>query len=110
VVDELRGPGGGVRVDRFITHVVNLPDAINGPRLATALVLPLTAPPALQPRGDRKLTVAWSASLRSLIAAVATYGDVPLTLVPQAETLQALALSPRAADRDPALAFPRPAA
>ena len=29
--------GGGVRVDRFITHVVNLPDAINGPRLATAL-------------------------------------------------------------------------
>jgi hypothetical protein len=100
VAVELRGVGGGKRVDRFTTHLVNLPDAITGPKLATALVLPLAAPPAIQSDGARRLPAAWSGALRALVGAAETYGDVPITLVPQPETMQGLAASTRAEDRD----------
>jgi hypothetical protein len=99
VVVELRGVGGGARVDRFTTHMVNLPEAITGPKLATALTLPLAAPPALQADGTRRVPASWSTALRALVGAVETYGDVPITLLPQPETVQALALSERDEDR-----------
>jgi hypothetical protein len=106
VAVELRGTGGGARVDRFVTHLINLPDVVNGPKLATALVLPIAASPALQRDGTRKLSAADAISARSIVAAIETYGEVPLTVLPQPETLQALALSGRSEDREAATALP----
>ncbi len=109
VVVELRGANDGEAVDRFITHMVNLPDPVNGPKLATALVLPVAAPPAIQVDGSRKVSTAWSAGLRALLAAAETYADVPITLVPQPETIQALAASTRSEDRETVEALARAA-
>ena len=100
VAVELRGVGGGNRVDHFTTHLVNLPDAVSGPKLATAVVLPIAAPPALQKDGSRRVTAAWSSATRAIVDATQAYADVPVTLVPQPETLQALAASGRPEDRE----------
>ncbi|MBA3654375.1 MAG: hypothetical protein H0W70_09300 [Actinobacteria bacterium] len=97
---ELRGVGGGRQADRFVTHLVNIPEPVTGPKLAAAMILPLAAPPALQRDGSRRLTNAWSSALRALVAGLGSYQDVPVTVLPQPETLQALALSPRSEDRD----------
>ena len=64
------------------------------------MILPLAAPPALQPDGTRRMSTSWSTAMRSFVAAITTYADVPVTLLPQPETLQALAVSPRGEDRD----------
>jgi len=107
VVVELRGLGGGARVAQFTTHMINLPDAITGPKLATSLILPLAAPPTLQADGARRMTAAWSTSLRAVTATAETYADVPVTLLPQPETVQALALSDRPEDANTVAALVR---
>lgn len=105
VAVELREIGGGRRVDRFTTHLIHVPGPVNGPRLATALILPLAAPPAHKPDGTRELGTGWSSALRALVAAVEAYQDLPMTLVPQPETLQSMATSSRPEDREAAVAF-----
>jgi hypothetical protein len=107
VVVELRGTGGGARADRFVTHLVYLPEAVTGPRLAVAVVLPVTAPLALQADGSRRLNALYTASLAAMAPALDARADVPLTLLPRPETLEALSLSPKPADRDVLAALSR---
>ncbi|MBW3603023.1 MAG: hypothetical protein KY434_10050 [Actinobacteria bacterium] len=98
---ELRRTGGGVVLTRFVTHLVYAtPPGVDGERLRVGLVLPFHAPPALQPDGDRVLPDAERTRLRTVATAVARRTDVPLTLRPTPETLQALAASPDEADRN----------
>jgi hypothetical protein len=110
VVVELRATGGGARADRFVTYLVNLPDAITGPRLAVALVLPMSAPLAMQPDGSRRTNPLYVSSLAAEAGAIDGRADVPVTLLPRPETLQSLSTSDRAADRDALVALGRTAA
>lgn len=107
VVVELRGIGGGARIDRFVTHMINLPEPITGPRLSVGFVLPAAAPLALQPDGTRKTKSNDVAALDALSAALDSHADIPVTMLPRPETLQALSLSPRSTDRDAYVALSR---
>ena len=96
VVVELRGVGGGSAVDRFTTHLVNLPDEVTGAKLdrrrhppggGAACDSTPTAPAGSQRPGRVRSPplVRRGRDLR------ATTGE----LLPQPETLQALAHEPR---------------
>jgi hypothetical protein len=95
---ELREVGGGRIADRFVTHLLFMPNTLPGPRLGVAWVAPVHAAPSLLPGGTRRLSDARSAGLAALAAAIDRYPTVPLTLHPTPETLQALAASSRPAD------------
>ena len=97
---ELRETGGGAVLDDLVTHLVYLPDVIDGPKLAVAPIVPVHAPPALQPDGTRRLNDATSARLGRLAAGLERHAAVPLTLAPTPETIQALAESERPVDQE----------
>lgn len=89
VVLELRD--GGQLVDRLVTHLLLLPNRGDAPPLAVAWVQPFGADPALQ--GDGNVTVA-NEDLVALAGAATTLAgsNVPLSLAPTPETLEALAV------------------
>jgi hypothetical protein len=97
---ELRESGGGRVADRFVTHLVYVPAAPQGPRLGVAWVVPVHAPPAHQADGTARLSDASSSALATLAEALDHYPTLALTLHPTPETLEALATSPRASDGD----------
>lgn len=87
---ELRAQGGGGEsAARLTTHLIYAPAVHKGPKLDLAWVLPLHAPPGLQPDGTRKPPPVADllAAARELDPAAST---IPVVLAPTPETLQAL--------------------
>lgn len=93
---ELRERGGGPVLDRFVTHLVHLPEAHPGPKLGLNLIVPVHAPPALQADGERELQD--PERLAGLAGALEAIRSTPFALSPTPETLAALVSStdPRA--------------
>ncbi|MDP8987295.1 MAG: DUF6049 family protein [Actinomycetota bacterium] len=85
----LRDAGAGTVIDEFSTHLVRERDDDAEP-LAVAWVQPFGAPPALLPDGTVELDHGALARLTALAHAVSAF-DLPLTLAPWPETLDALA-------------------
>jgi hypothetical protein len=107
---ELRVAGGGPVLDRFTTHLVYAQAPTEGGvPLELALVLPLAAPPALQPDGTRALDAGGAARLATLVQALDAHPSVPAVLDVSPETLEALVASPSEADRSTAAAVARTA-
>ena len=98
---ELRQIGGGDTLADLGTHLVyaTTPEA-GGHRLGAALVLPVHAPPAVSPDGTRRLAPAGTDPLAALARSLQSHPGTQLTLNPTPETLDALAASPREADRE----------
>lgn len=96
---ELRSIADGDVLDHLVTHLVlaNPPDA-SGQKLGVALVVPVSAPLAIQPDGTRKLDAAAVNRVSVAAGDLAAQPTVPLTLQPTPETLEALETSSREAD------------
>lgn len=89
---ELRTASDGQVMDRFVTHLLYaVPPDSGGEKLGVALVLPVHGPPAIGPLGSRKLDPAAESGIDALAAALTAQPDVPVTLRPTPETLEALA-------------------
>lgn len=89
---ELRRIGGGPTVAHLTTHLVYATTPTDGsPKMLTALVLPVHAAPALRADGTRRLSDADRERLAELAATLEAHPDVPLSVQPTPETLQALA-------------------
>ena len=96
---ELRTPNGDL-IDGFTTHLVrSTPDAVGARPLAVATVVPLTAAPALAPDGSTRLPDEDRVALATFVGALGRHPDVPLTIVPSAETLTALTATASTEDR-----------
>jgi len=88
---ELRESGGGTSIARFVTHLVYAaPPKDNGVALGFSWIIPLAAPPALQPDGERRLDPAATTRITGVAQALVAQPTVPLTLRPNPETVQAL--------------------
>lgn len=92
---ELRDRAASQVLDSFTTHIVNVPVPIEGEPLRAAWVLPVNAPPARQPNGTSRLEPAALGDLAQLAASLDAHPDVPVTLLPTPETMDALAASSR---------------
>ena len=88
---ELRERGAGRVVDRFVTHLVYLPEAQTGPKLGLSLIVPVHAPPALRADGDRQLQD--PERLAGLAPALEAVRSTPFALSPTPETLVGLVSS-----------------
>lgn len=84
----------GEPLDDLVLHVVRTPEADAEVRpLDVALVVPLHAPVALQPDGTVSLPAATLGELDEVVDELAEHADVPLSLVPTPETVDALSRS-----------------
>lgn len=100
---ELREVGGGRTVDRFTTHLLYAsPPEQGGVPLDFAWVMSLSAPPAVQPNGTRKLDPDAADRLAVLAARLVAHPNVAVNLQPSPETVEALAESSREADKSTA--------
>ena len=97
---ELSESGGGEVLDSFVTHLVYLPDPVEAPPLHVAWVVPVHAPPALQPDGARRLPGRSASALATLAAQLDARPGLAVTLAPTPETVDALAASSRPGDRE----------
>jgi hypothetical protein len=97
---ELSEGGGGRVLSSFVTHLVYVPDEIDGPKLALAWVAPVHARPGRQPNGDRRLPAATASALATLASAIEQRPDMPVTLAPTPETLDSLSAGSRSADEE----------
>ncbi len=93
---EMRDRLAGSVVDKFVTHLLHTPELHATPKLGFSLVLPVHAPPGLQPSGERALPDA--DVLSALTQGVDAVRATPFTLAPTPETVASLAASadPRA--------------
>ncbi|MGH9245826.1 MAG: DUF6049 family protein [Acidimicrobiales bacterium] len=89
----------GETLDELVTHLIHLATPDPGlPPLRVGLVLPIHAPPAHRPDGTIELDGVARAGLVTLASVFQQHGDVPLTVVPTPETLDALAADPASPD------------
>ncbi len=95
---ELRPLGGGPAVAGFVTHLVHVPTERKADELAVATIIPAHAPPAVQPDGNVAIDDGRAVLLADLAEGLGA-SDVGLTFAPTPETMEALAASPRDADR-----------
>lgn len=95
---ELRPRGGGEATDEFVTHLISVPLELQGDELAVAAILPIHAPPAVNPDGSVAIDDGRAAALADLSEALGAGGAPALTLLPTPETVEALAASPRDED------------
>ncbi|MBK9179932.1 MAG: hypothetical protein IPM45_10270 [Acidimicrobiales bacterium] len=86
---ELRTPDGDALAG-LTTHLVRLPEQSIGPALLAVAVLPVAAPPALQPDGAVVLPEADRARISAVVGALVTQPAVPAVVAPVPETLEAL--------------------
>lgn len=97
---ELREVDGGASLAEVVTHLVYAsPPTEGGRSLAVSLVLPVHSPTAIRPDGTRPLGPDFAESVGTLAQSLNAAPNVPLTVAPTPETLDALASSPRQADR-----------
>lgn len=97
---ELSERGGGRVLSSFVTHLVYVPDPVDGPKLSLAWVAPVHARPGHQPDGQRRLPAATASALATLASELEQRPDVPLTLAPTPETLDSLSPGSRSADEE----------
>jgi hypothetical protein len=97
---ELGESGGGRVLSSFVTHLVYVPDPIEGPQLSFAWVTPVHARPGRQPNGDRRLSPATTSALATLANELEQRPDMPMTLAPTPETLDSLGPGSRSADAE----------
>ncbi|MEY2475550.1 MAG: hypothetical protein QOG87_865 [Actinomycetota bacterium] len=95
---ELGEAGGGRVLSSFVTHLVYVPDPVDGPQLSLAWVAPVHAKPGRQPDGDRRLPAATSSALATLATELEQRHELPVTLAPTPETLDSLGPGSRSAD------------
>lgn len=88
---ELRDRLAGATVDKFVTHLLHMPEVHATPKLGVSLVFPVHAPPALQPDGTRILPDA--ETLTAMTQGVDAVRSTPFTLAPTPETVAGLAAS-----------------
>lgn len=82
---------GGEELDRFVTHLLRLPDeGDDSPPLAVSMILPFGAPLARQPDGTIALGDADRARLAERAAVLADHGGVAVVLDAVPETVEAL--------------------
>ena len=106
---ELRDPESGERVSSFVTHLVAVAPAVNGAPMGEPLnvawIWKIAADPATEPGGTVRPAfvrdIGPGGRLTRLATAAARATDVPLTLAPGPETLEAWA---QRAKTDPAAA------
>ncbi len=85
---------GSVELARLVTHLVLRPASFDSrPPLAVGVVLDIGADPSLQPDLTTTEPDLDVAALADVVNVLATRPDVPLTLAPVAETVDALAAS-----------------
>ncbi|MBW3614126.1 MAG: hypothetical protein KY439_02305 [Actinobacteria bacterium] len=96
---ELRRRPGGAVVDSFVTFVVNAVAPTVGRPLAVATIVPLHAPPAVQPDGRVAIDDERAEELAGLAQSLDSHPDVGLTLAVTPESAEALRVSPREQDR-----------
>lgn len=92
---ELSEGGGGRTLSSIVTHLVYVPDPIDGPKLSFAWVAPVHAQPGRQPNGVRRLPAASASALALLAGELERRPELPLTLAPTPETLDSLAAEPK---------------
>ena len=97
---QLRKAGAGAVVDSFVTYLLHAPAAPEGEPLSVALIVPVHAPPAVQPYGHVAIDDRRAELLAELAATLEDHVEVGLTLAPTPETVEALATSPRAQDQE----------
>ncbi len=82
----------GEQLAEVVTYLVRLPRPTDPVEpLATAVIVGLSAPPSVGPDGAEQLSEARLDALGAQIDALTRRPDVPLTLVPTPETVEALA-------------------
>lgn len=89
----------GEVVDRFVTHLVRVPDDDSEP-LGVSLVVPVHAPPAFPPEGPPRLAVADRRRLADLVGALAGAARPGVVLAPTPETVAAVAAAGDDGDSD----------
>jgi hypothetical protein len=99
---DLRPLGGGTAVASFVTYLVEVPSTLLDGELSVGLILPVHAPPAVQPDGRTAIDDERAEELAELARSLATHPDTGFTLAPTPETVEALAASPRNEDRQTA--------
>jgi hypothetical protein len=81
---------------RLVTHLVRLPpEDDDSPPLRVGVVVPLSAPLARQPDGSTQMDPDALSVLTTYADALARYPDVPVTVIPRPETIDALAAGAR---------------
>ena len=88
---ELRDRLAASVVDRFVTHLLHMPELHATPKLGVSFVFPVHAPPALQPNGSRKLPDA--DTLTAMAQGVEAVRGTSFAIAPTPETVAALAAS-----------------
>lgn len=104
---ELRSAAGGAPLDSLVTFLLNTVAPTVGRRLAVATVVPVHAPPAVQPDGQVAIDDERAEELAGLARSVDSHPDVGLTLAATADSVEALRVSPREQDRATVESFVR---
>ncbi len=86
-------------VATLVTHLVHVPTAPEGAELAVGVVLPVHAPPAIQPDGRSAIDDARAEQLAVLATSIEAHLATSISFAPTPETVEALGDSPRAQDR-----------
>lgn len=107
---ELRPVGGGTATASFVTHLIAVPAALEGDRLAVAAVVPVHAPPSTAPDGTQAIDDARAGQLAQLAGGLEQQAGTPFTLAPTPDTIDGLAASPRGEDEATLAALARTAA
>ena len=97
---ELRERGGGEVLARFTTHLVHTAEPLDGTKLGFVWIVPLHAPPAIQPDATRALSASRAAGIGAVVRALEAHPGVPVVLRPTPETIEAMATSTRPEDHD----------
>lgn len=95
----LEDHGSGSVLAQITTYLVETNQAPGAPRLGFVLILPVHAPPSLQPDGQRRLSARASSALAALVTSLSSNPSVPVALLPTPETLQGLATTGRQRDQ-----------
>ncbi len=97
---ELRERDGGAVSAKFTTHLVYVPEPLEGSKLGFAWVVPLHAPPSFAPDGTRTISPPQLTRLTTLTHALAAHAKVPVVLRPTPDTIDAVAAGTRPEEQD----------
>lgn len=93
------GAVAGKPVATLVTHLVHVPTTLESEKLAVGVVLPVHAPPAIQPDGRSAIDDARAERLAELATSIEAHPTAGISLAPTPETVEALGDSPREQDR-----------
>lgn len=91
--------GANKPVATLVTHLVHVPTTLEGGELEVGVVLPIHAPPAVQPDGRSAIDDARAEQLAEMATSIEANLPPAISLAPTPETIDALGDSPREQDR-----------